>query len=132
MLPLFTGGRLTFNRDAAIARMEQAVISYRKTVLVAMGEVANALVAYETSLDALRLQTRRVETSRESLRLAELRFRSGTTSFLEVLEAQRQVLSAETDQVQTLLERRRALIKIYLALGGGWKDEQQPPNPESQ
>jgi multidrug efflux system outer membrane protein len=132
MLPLFTGGRLTFNRDAAIARMEQAVISYRKTVLVAMGEVANALVAYETSLDALSLQTRRVETSRESLRLAELRFRSGTTSFLEVLEAQRQVLSAETDQVQTLLERRRALIKIYLALGGGWKDEQQPPNPESQ
>jgi len=132
MLPLFTGGRLTFNRDAAIARMEQAVISYRKTVLVAMGEVANALVAYETSLDALSLQTRRVESSRESLRLAELRFRSGTTSFLEVLEAQRQVLSAETDQVQTLLERRRALIKIYLALGGGWKDEQQPPNPESQ
>jgi multidrug efflux system outer membrane protein len=132
MLPLFTGGRLTFNRDAAIARMEQAVISYRKTVLVAMGEVANALVAYETSLDALSLQTRRVETSRESLRLAELRFRSGTTSFLEVLEAQRQVLSAETDQVQTLLERRIALIKIYLVLGGGWKDEQQPPNPESQ
>jgi multidrug efflux system outer membrane protein len=132
MLPLFTGGRLTFNRDAAIARMEQAVISYRKTVLVAMGEVANALVAYETSLDALSLQTRRVESSRESLRLAELRFRSGTTSFLEVLEAQRQVLSAETDQVQTLLERRRALIKIYLALGGGWKDEQQPPNPEPQ
>jgi multidrug efflux system outer membrane protein len=132
MLPLFTGGRLTFNRDAAIARMEQAVISYRKTVLGAMGEVANALIAYETSLDALSLQTNRVETSRESLRLAELRFRSGTASFLEVLEAQRQVLSAETDQVQTLLERRSALIKIYLALGGGWENEQQPANPELQ
>ncbi|CAN4271871.1 TolC Outer membrane protein [Methylophilaceae bacterium] len=132
MLPLFTGGRLTFNRDAAIARMEQAVISYRKTVLGAMGEVANALIAYETSLDALSLQTNRVETSRESLRLAELRFRSGTASFLEVLEAQRQVLSAETDQVQTLLERRSALIKIYLALGGGWEDDQKPENPESQ
>lgn len=132
MLPLFTGGRLAFNRDAAIARMEQAVISYRKTVLGAMGEVANALITYETSLDALSLQTKRVETSRESLRLAELRFRSGTASFLEVLEAQRQVLSAETDQVQTLLERRSALIKIYLALGGGWEDEQQPANPESQ
>jgi multidrug efflux system outer membrane protein len=90
------------------------------------------LIAYETSLDALTIQTRRVEASRESLRLAELRFRSGTTSFLEVLEAQRQVLSAETDQVQTLLDRRRALIKIYLALGGGWTDEQQSPNPEPQ
>jgi len=132
MLPLFTGGRLTFNRDAAIARMEQAVISYRKTVLGAMGEVANALIAYETSFDALSLQTNRVEISRESLRLAELRFRSGTASFLEVLEAQRQVLSAETDQVQTLLERRSALIKIYLALGGGWENEQQPANPELQ
>ena len=132
MLPLFTGGRLTFNRDAAIARMEQAVIIYRKTVLGAMGEVANALIAYETSLDALSLQTNRVETSRESLRLAELRFRSGTASFLEVLEAQRQVLSAETDQVQTLLERRSALIKIYLALGGGWENEQHPANPELQ
>ena len=54
------------------------------------------------------------------MRLAELRFRSGTTNFLEVLDAQRQLLAAETKEAQALLEKRLALISVYLALGGGW------------
>jgi outer membrane protein, multidrug efflux system len=124
MQPLFTGGGLTFNRKAVQARMEQAVINYRKTVLNALGEVADALIAYQTSHEGLLIQKQRVASTSESLRLAELRFRSGTTSFLEVLEAQRQLLSAETEQTQTLLEKRNALIKLYLALGGGWSDSE--------
>ena len=96
------------------------MISYRKTILNALGEVANGLVAYETSHDLMAKQAARVAASREAMRLAELRFRSGTTNFLEVLDAQRQLLAAETEEAQALLEKRLALISVYLALGGGW------------
>lgn len=118
--PLYAGGRLVFNRDAALARLDQALLTYRKTVLGALAEVADALVAYAAGADLLAIQERRVAAAREAQRLAELRFRAGTTSFLEVLDAQRQLLAAETEQAQSLLERRAALIKLYLALGGGW------------
>ena len=123
LLPLFAGGQLYFNREAAQARLDQAVISYRKTILNALGEVANGLVAYETSDDLMAKQAARVAASREAMRLAELRFRSGTANFLEVLDAQRQLLTAETEEAQALLERRLALVNIYLALGGGWQGE---------
>lgn len=118
--PLFAGGRLIFNQQAAEARLEQALISYRKSILTALGEVANGLIAYETSNELMDVQARRVTASREALRLAELRYRAGTTNFLEVLDAQRQLLAAETQDAQALLEKRLALVNIYLALGGGW------------
>jgi len=121
--PLFAGGRIYFNQEAALARLDQALIGYRKTLLGALGEVANALTAFETSAEAMDIQARRVESSREAMRLADLRFRAGTTSFLEVLDAQRQLLSAETDQAQSLLDRRNALVRLYLALGGGWEEQ---------
>ena len=125
LLPLFSGGKLYFNREAAQARLDQEVIGYRKTILNALGEVANGLVAYETSNDLIAKQATRVTASREAMRLAELRFRIGTTNFLEVLDAQRQLLTAETQQAQALLEKRLALVSIYLALGGGWQADPQ-------
>lgn len=120
--PLFAGGRLQFNQEAAQSRLDQALIVYRKTILGALGEVANTLSAFESSAEAIEIQARRVEASREAMRLANLRFQAGTTSFLEVLDAQRQLLAAETDQAQSLLDRRTALISLYLALGGGWSE----------
>lgn len=120
LLPLYSGGALPGNRDAALARLDQSIISYRKAVLTALGEVADALMAYSSSAEVLSIQGERVKASREVQRLAEMRYSAGTTGFVEVLDAQRQLLSAETDEVQSLLERRLALVRLYLALGGGW------------
>jgi len=120
LLPLYSGGALPGNRDAALARLDQSIISYRKAVLTALGEVADALMAYSSSAEVLSIQGERVTASREVQRLAEMRYSAGTTGFVEVLDAQRQLLSAETDEVQSLLERRLALVRLYLALGGGW------------
>ena len=120
LLPLYSGGTLQANEAVALARLDQAIISYRKVVLAAFGEVADSLSALEISAELMTLQQQRVTASREVLRLAELRFKAGTTGFVEVLDAQRQLLSAETDQVQSLLERRLSLGRLYLALGGGW------------
>ncbi|SFM95682.1 outer membrane protein, multidrug efflux system [Formivibrio citricus] len=125
--PLFAGGRIYFNQEAALARLEQAVVIYRKTILGALGEVANALTAFDTTAEVMEIQARRVVSSREAMRLAEMRFQAGTTSFLEVLDAQRQLLSAETDEAQSLLDRRKALIRLYLALGGGWQEDAKRP-----
>ena len=105
--------------------VNRGFISYRKSVLGALGEVADALKAYSTSAQAMELQAQRVTASLEVQRLAEMRFGAGTTSFVEVLDAQRQLLSAQTDSVQSLLDRRLALVRLYLALGGGWAAQQQ-------
>ena len=120
LLPLYTGGALKGNEDAALARLDQAIISYRKAVLTALGDVSDSLMAYSSSAEVVTIQGQRVFSSREVERLAEMRFGAGTTSFVEVLDAQRQLLSAETDAVQSMLDRRLSLVRLYLALGGGW------------
>lgn len=131
--PLFAGGRLYFGQEAALARLDQALVGYRRTVLGALAEVADALTAYREAGLLLDVQTKRVVSAREALRLAELRYRSGTTSYIEVLDAQRQLFAAETEEVSSLLERRLAYSRIYLALGGGWEmaqtDSRSPAGP---
>lgn len=58
--------------------------------------------------------------ARDSLRLAELRYRGGVASYFEVLDTQRQLLSAESDQVSSRLNRNVSAVQLYKALGGGW------------
>ena len=123
-LAIFSGGALRANRDAALARSEQAVISYHRTINAALAEVANDIDAIRTSTELREIQRRRSEVAIEARRLAELRFRSGTTSFIELLDAQRQVLASQSDLIQAELSERQARIDLYLALGGGWKDSQ--------
>lgn len=120
--PLFAGGKYVFNHRAALAALDQALLEYRKTVLTALSEVASALTDYQEAGELLAVQDRRVVSAREALRLADMRYRSGVISYIEVLDAQRQLFAAETEQVNSLLELRLALIRTYLALGGGWEE----------
>lgn len=117
---LYAGGALAANRDAAIARLDQAMLAYRRTGLNALREVSDALIAYERSGAALDRTAARVTAQREALRLADKRFGAGVVSFLEVLDAQRQLLAAETDLVNARLARQLAYVQVYRALGGGW------------
>jgi multidrug efflux system outer membrane protein len=125
--PLFAGGQYYFNYEASLARLDQALLSYRRTVLAALAEVATALTSYREAGDLLAVQKRRVNSARESLRLAELRYRAGVISYIEVLDAQRQLFSAETEQVNSQFGHRLALSQIYLALGGGWEKSDETP-----
>jgi outer membrane protein, multidrug efflux system len=117
---LYAGGALRANRDLALARLEQALIAYRATALGALREVADALDAYRRSGEQALSQQARVTAQREALRLADKRFAAGVVSFIEVLDAQRQLLAAETDLVNTQLARQLAYVQVYRALGGGW------------
>ena len=122
--PLFAGGFFIANYDAALARLDQSIIVYRKAVLTALAEVSNSLVAYEEAGNLQKVQKVRAEAARESLRLSGLRYRAGVVSFIEVLDAQRQLFSAETAVVESSLDRHLALSSVYLALGGGWEEKE--------
>lgn len=133
-VPLFTGGELTANYEAARARAEQAVIGYRRTVLLALQEVSDALVAFDRDRREAEINRRRVAVTQDSLRLADLRFRHGVISFLEVLDAQRQLFAAQLDLNAAELNQRLSAVQLYRALGGGWTaadgaTDEAPSNP---
>ena len=123
-VPIFTGGALTGNYEAARAQAEQAALAYRRTVLVALQEVSDALVSLDRNRAEVEGNRERARVSAESLRLAELRFRSGVISFLEVLDAQRQLFSAQLDLNASELNQRLSAVQLYRALGGGWKQRE--------
>lgn len=118
-LPVFDAGRNHANLDLAQVRRELAVADYEKTVQTAFREVADALSARQWLAEQVRIQRAALAAQTERARLAKLRYDNGAATFLEVLDAQRDLLSAE----QQLVQNRRALLSsrvgLYAALGGG-------------
>ena len=123
-VPIFQGGALVANEAGARARAAQATAQYRRTVLVALQEVSDGLVAYDRDGAEVRGNRDRVAVAAEYLRLANLRFRAGVISYLEVLDAQRQLFSAQLDLNASELNQRLAAVQLYKALGGGWNATQ--------
>jgi multidrug efflux system outer membrane protein len=120
-VPIFQGGALVANYEAAKARAEQAAEQYRLTVLTALKEVSDALAAYDRNAEEARGNRDRASVAAEYLKLADLRFRAGVISYLEVLDAQRQLLSAQLDLNTSEVNQRLAAVQLYKALGGGWR-----------
>ncbi len=119
-VPIFQGGALVANYDIARAQAQQAALQYRRTVLVALQEVSDALAAYDRDGVEAKGNRDRVSVSAEYLRLEDLRFRSGVISYLDVLDAQRQLFSAQLDLNTSEVNQRLAVVTLYKALGGGW------------
>jgi multidrug efflux system outer membrane protein len=118
-LPLFDGGRRDNNLSLSEARRNIAVANYEKTVQGAFRDVADALAAHQWLDRQLTLAQDGLATQAERARLSQLRYDNGATAFLEVLDAQRDLLVAE----QQVVQLRRALLSsqvgLYAALGGG-------------
>jgi len=119
-VPIFQGGALTANYEAAKALAEQAAAQYRRTILTALQEVSDALAAYDRNGAETRGNRDRVTVAADYLKLADLRFRAGVISYLEVLDAQRQLFSAQLDLNASEVNQRLAAVQLYKALGGGW------------
>jgi outer membrane protein, multidrug efflux system len=118
--PIFTGGRLKNQYYAAIAQRDQARVSFEKAVTQAFGEVSTSLSAHQQLARAYREQVTSVDAYRESVRLSTIRYDSGLSSYLDVIDAQIQMYPAESQTVTYDLERKLALVDLYRALGGGW------------
>ncbi len=118
-IPLFDWGRRKGNVDVAVARADIAVATYEQTVQIAFREVANGLAGRRYIAEEVEAQEHATKAQREIARLARIRYREGVTSYLEVLDAERNLFTAE----QSLLSLRRQeltnLAALYAALGGG-------------
>ncbi|HVO87024.1 MAG TPA: efflux transporter outer membrane subunit [Casimicrobiaceae bacterium] len=108
------------NVEAARARREQVTVDYVKTVQTAFRETHDALVANRSTRDALSAESVRREKLQRALELADIRYRSGYSPYLEVLDAQRQLLAAQTLEIGAARNARLAVIDLAKALGGGW------------
>jgi multidrug efflux system outer membrane protein len=119
-IPLFTGGRLANEARAAGARAEQARLQFEQTVFQAFREASDALVAVRTARDQRVAQQSQVVALRKAAELADIRYRGGVASYLEVLDAQRQLFSAELGLSQTQLLELSSVVGLYRSLGGSW------------
>jgi multidrug efflux system outer membrane protein len=118
-LPLFDGGRIRGNLDAARAQQQAAVSTYEKTVQTAFREVADALAQRGTIDEQIAAQTARVEAANVALKISDARYRTGVESFLTTLDSQRTAYSAQQLLVTTRLNRESNMVELYRALGGG-------------
>lgn len=117
-LPLFDGGRREANLALMQARRDNAVASYDKAVQAAFRDVANALSARHWLNQQVAIASHALAVQRERARLTQLRFDNGAAPYLDVLDAQRDLLSAEQQLVQTRRALLSAGIALYAALGG--------------
>ena len=121
--PIFQGGRIRRNYDAAKARYEQALAQYRKAALNSYREVANALVSVK-KLGEARLELEDgVEALTDAAALARSRYDTGLANYLEILTADQQLFDQELQLAQVRGEEMRAFVELYRALGGGWQAE---------
>jgi len=119
-VPIFNAGRNRANRALVEAQQREALIRYEQAIQQAFREVEDALVAHRKAREALVEQEAAVRASQQALAVAELRYTSGLTGYLDVLDAQRTLLTAEIAQSRTLLSQLAAVVQLYRALGGGW------------
>jgi multidrug efflux system outer membrane protein len=119
--PLFEGGRITSNYHLAWAQRDQAELSYQLTVLLAMEDVSNNLVGYNQSRKNRLKIEEQTATYGETARLADVRFRGGFTSFLEVLVTQQQYFVSQLALAQAWNTELQNYVQLYRALGGGWE-----------
>jgi outer membrane protein, multidrug efflux system len=118
--PVFTGGRLTNERRAAVEVFDQAKYQYAQSALRAFREVSDALIASQKLSDVEIQQRREVAALADSVAIARRRYLGGLASYYEVLEAQQLLYPAEISLSETSRDRRLAIVQLYRALGGGW------------
>jgi outer membrane protein, multidrug efflux system len=119
-LPIFNMGRIGAGVDSAESRAQEAVIRYEQTIQQAFREVSDALIEHRKRREFRTQQELLVESLRDAARLANIRYRGGVTSYLEVLDTERQLFDAELLLAQAQRDELLAVVRLYRALGGGW------------
>jgi multidrug efflux system outer membrane protein len=120
--PVFQGGRLKANLRASRAQYDQTVAAYSNAVLIAYGDVEDALTdlhAFTTEVGNLNDAVRASESYR---RLAEVQFTNGLVDYLIVIDAERTLLGNQLALTQATNLQMSASIHLIKALGGGWQD----------
>ena len=117
---IFNAGSVRSNITVQSERQNQALVNYEQTILKALEDTENAMVAYARELDRREPLKQAVEASRKSANLAELLYKDGLRDFIYVLDAQRALFAVEDSLAVSETEVTANLIRLYKALGGGW------------
>jgi multidrug efflux system outer membrane protein len=121
-LPLFNGGRIAAEVGQAEAHYQEALADYRQTVLSAFKDVEDSLAQIVLRGQQASALAQAVASARRVTELAEARYEAGTVSYLEVVDARRNVLRQERQQVQLEGQRFAASVRLIKALGGMWSE----------
>jgi multidrug efflux system outer membrane protein len=119
-VPIFNMGRVLAGVDSAEARVQGAVARYQQAVQQAVREVSDGLVGYRKRQAARGEQEALVQVLRNAADLSNVRYDGGVTSYLEVLDNERQLFEAELDLARARRDELVAVVGLYRALGGGW------------
>ena len=124
-IPIFQGGRLVSSVRLARAQQASAALDYRQTVLTALQDVENALVSYRADQQRVTELDETTGALQRAFDLASDSYRQGISTFIEVLDAQRQLAQAQQQSTQARMQSTLDLVALYKALGGGWEAYQQ-------
>jgi NodT family efflux transporter outer membrane factor (OMF) lipoprotein len=124
---VFDSGRIRSNIEQQEALQEQSLLTYQQTVLSALQEVENVLIASAKEEERRNALVQAVASNRKAVQLATQLYIEGLTDFLNVLQAQRALYASEDALVQSNRTLSTNLIALYKALGGGW-EEDSPDN----
>lgn len=119
--PLLNLKAIEANVDAQTARRNEALVNYTQAVQLAFRDAHDALSANDTTREALAAQAERATKLQQALELSRLRYAAGYSPYLEVLDAQRQLLQAQTLQIVAARNVRLSLVDFAKAVGGGWE-----------
>lgn len=128
-LPIFDGGLRHASLDLAEVRADMAVASYERTIQTAFREVADALSSHQWLTQQVAIGRQSLDTQAERARLAQLRYDHGAAAYLEVLDAQRDLLDAQQQWVQVRRSLLSSHIALYTSLGGGSEHPAGTPQP---
>ncbi len=126
--PIFDAGRNSANLDLAKANREIALAQYERAIQSAFREVQDALAGRATLTEQARAQLAYANAEQTRFRLADLRYRNGAASFLDVLDAQRALFTAQQGVVQVQAAVVQNQVNLYKVLGGGWTEPQPGAN----
>lgn len=122
VLPIFDYGRNSANLGSAKAGRDIAVAQYERSIQAAFREVSDALAGQATFSEQLSAQRAVEAAEAERFKLSDLRYREGASSYLDLLDAQRSLFSAQQAAVQANLQRLQNQVTLYRVLGGGWSE----------
>jgi len=129
-IPIFQGGRLVSSVKLARAQQASAALDYRQTVLTALQDVENALVSYRADQVRVTALDETTGSLQRAFDLASDSYRQGISTFIDVLDAQRQLAQAQEQATQARMQSALDLVALYKALGGGWETYQNVTLPQ--
>jgi multidrug efflux system outer membrane protein len=124
--PLLNSQRNSYQLDLADAQKRQALLQYQKSVQTAFQEVSDALIARQQDADVQAAQEAQVEAQRRANTIALARYRVGYASYFNVIDADRDLFTAELSLSAARLSTQLSVVQLYRALGGGWQVEPAP------